>query len=78
MHIKKGDEVVLRQGDEKGKSGKVVRAMPKEGTVIVEGLNLIKKHQRATKQGGKGSVVEVAMPIRVSRLALASKPKKKK
>ena len=77
MHIKKGDTVVLLTGDDKGKKGKIVRMMPKDGRAIVEGLNMRKKHQKPRKEGAKGQVIEIAMPIRVSNLALADKPKKK-
>lgn len=78
MHIKKGDEVVILSGDDKGKKGKVAHVMPKKGTVVVEGLNMRKKHQRAQSEGKKGQTIEVAMPLRVSKLALADKPKKLK
>ena len=78
MHIKKGDEVVLLSGDDKGKKGKVVHVMPKRGTAVVEGLNMRKKHQKPRKEGAKGQVIEIALPIRVSKLAKADKPKKKK
>lgn len=78
MHIKKGDEVVLLSGDDKGKKGKVAHVLPKKGTAVVEGLNMKKKHQRGKKEGARGQVIEVAMPIRVSKLAKASTPKKKK
>jgi large subunit ribosomal protein L24 len=73
MHIKKGDTVVVLSGDEKGKKGKVARALPKKGTAIVEGLNMTKKHQRARQQGKKGQVIEIAMPFRASKLGLVEK-----
>ncbi|MEK7501699.1 MAG: 50S ribosomal protein L24 [Patescibacteria group bacterium] len=63
MHIKKGDTVKILAGDDKGKTGKVVRAFPSDDKVLVEGVNMTKKHERAKKQGGKGQVVERAMPI---------------
>ena len=77
MHIKKGDEVVILSGDDKGKKGKVAHVMPKLGPAVVEGLNMRKKHQHARQDGKKGQVIEIAMPLRVSKLALADKPKKK-
>jgi large subunit ribosomal protein L24 len=70
MHIKKGDTVVVLSGDSKGKKGKVAHVMPKSGTAVVEGVNMKKKHQRARKEGKKGQVIEVAMPMQVSKLAL--------
>ncbi len=78
MHIKKGDNVVLLTGDDKGKKGKVEKIITKRGTAVVEGLNMKKRHQKPRKEGAKGQVVEVAMPIRVSNLALAEKPSKRK
>lgn len=69
--IKKGDTVVVLSGTDKGKKGKVVRMMPKDGLAVVEGVRMVKKHVRARKEGKKGEVVDIAMPIRVSKLALA-------
>lgn len=69
MHIKKGDNVIILSGDDKGKTGKVVKAFPSLGKVIVEGLNTVKKHQRPRRQGQKGQVVDVAMPIHASKVA---------
>ena len=68
MKIKKGDNVKIITGKDKGKSGKVVRALVKENKVIVDGLNMMKKHQRPRKSGEKGSMVNVAMPINVSNV----------
>jgi large subunit ribosomal protein L24 len=75
--IKKGDMVLVLSGTDKGKKGKVVRMMPNDGLAVVEGVRMTKKHIRARKEGKKGEVVEIAMPIRVSKLALADKSKKK-
>ena len=72
MHIKKGDNVVVLSGDEKGKKGKVARVLPKKGTAVVEGLNLHKKHQRSKQQGKPGQMIDIAMPIKVSKLARAN------
>ena len=68
MKIKKGDNVKVITGKDKGKSGKVVRALVKENKVIIDGLNMMKKHQRPRKSGEKGSMVNVAMPINVSNV----------
>ena len=68
MKIKKGDNVKVITGKDKGKSGKVVRALVKENKVIVDGLNMMKKHQRPRKSGEKGSMVNLAMPINVSNV----------
>ena len=71
MKIKKDDSVIVITGKDKGKKGKVTRAFPKENKVIVEGINVRKKHQRARRQGSKGQIVEMAMPINVSNVKLA-------
>ena len=68
MHIKKGDTVKVLSGDDKGKTAKVVRAFPAEGKVLLEGVNMVKKHERSRKQEGKGQVVERAMPIYASKV----------
>lgn len=70
MNIKKNDTVIVLAGKDKGKSGKVTKAMPKIDKVIVDGINKVKKNQRSRKQGQKGQVVEKSMPIHVSNLAL--------
>jgi large subunit ribosomal protein L24 len=71
MKIKKGDNVIIMAGKDRGKSGKVVRALPKKNKVVVEGLNMTKRHQRARKSGEKGSMINMAMPINVSNVKLA-------
>jgi large subunit ribosomal protein L24 len=68
MKIKKGDNVKVITGKDKGKSGKVVRVLVKENKVIVEGLNMMKKHQRAKKTNEKGSMINIAMPIHASNV----------
>jgi large subunit ribosomal protein L24 len=70
MHVKKNDNVIILTGKDKGKTGKIVKAFPRTGKVIVEGLNMNKKHQRPRKQGQKGQIVDQAMPINVSNVAL--------
>ena len=69
MHIKKGDTVTILSGDDKGKTGKVIKAFPAEGKVVVEGMNTVRKHQRPTKQGQKGQVIDLAMPMHASKVA---------
>lgn len=68
MKIKKGDNVMVLAGKDKGKKGLVVRAMPKDNKVIVEGLNMMKRHQRPRKANEKGSVLNTAMPIHASNV----------
>ena len=77
MYIKKGDTVSVLTGKDRGKSGKVLRAFPKLSKVVVEGINLTKKHQRATKANQKGQVVERPMPFHVSNVALLDSKTKK-
>ena len=68
MKIKKGDSVKIITGKDKGKSGKIVRVLVKENKVIVDGLNMMKKHQRPRKTGEKGSMINIAMPIHASNV----------
>ena len=68
MHIKKGDTVKILSGDDKGKTGKVVKAFPATNKIIVEKVNTVKKHERARKEGQKGQTVEVAMPFDASKV----------
>lgn len=70
MKIRKGDNVIVIAGKDKGKTTKVLVAFPKEDKVILEGVNLRKKHQRATKSGSKGQIIEKALPIHVSNVML--------
>jgi large subunit ribosomal protein L24 len=70
MKIKKGDQVEIVAGKDKGKRGKVVRTLPALGKVVVEGLNLRKKHVRARREGEKGQRVEVAAPLDASNVML--------
>lgn len=77
MKIKKDDNVIVLAGKDKGKTGKVIKAMPKEDRVVVSGVNMFKKNQKATKQGQKGQVIEKNGSIHVSNIALQSEIKKK-
>jgi len=70
MKIKKGDTVLIITGKDKGKQGTVSRAMPQDNKVIVEGLNIVKKHVRPQGQTRQGGVIEKAMPIQVSNTML--------
>ena len=76
MKIKKDDNVVVLAGKDKGKTGKVIKAMPKENRVIVAGVNMYKKNQKPTKQGQKGQVIEINGSINVSNVALVGSIKK--
>ena len=70
MRIKKGDMVMVISGDDKGRKGKVIKVMPKKERVLVEGLNIQKKHQRPRREGEKGQIVEKPGPIHISNVKL--------
>jgi len=70
MKVRKGDTVIVIAGKDRGKSGQVVRAFPKKDTVLVEGVNVVKKHQRARRQGQRGQIIDKALPLHVSNVAL--------
>ena len=70
MKIKKNDNIIVIAGKDKGKTAKVVKVFPKENLIIVEGVNMKKKHERARKSGSKGQIIERAMPIHVSNVML--------
>lgn len=70
MKIKKGDQILVIAGKDKGRKGKVLEAMPKQGKVVVEGLNIRKKHVRPKKEGEKGQVVEIPAPLSVSNIKM--------
>jgi len=70
MKLKKDDNVIVVAGKEKGKKGKIIRVLPKENKVVVEGLNLVKKNQRPRKSGEKGQIISIAMPIHASNVMI--------
>lgn len=70
MKLKKGDNVIITTGKDKGKKGKIVAVLVEENRVVVEGLNMMKKHQRPRKSGEKGSKINIAMPINASNVMI--------
>src|ERR671918_2295418 len=72
LKIKKGDRVRVLTGKDRGKEGNVLRALPDEGKVIVEGVNTAKKHQKPTRVNQSGGIVERDMPIPVANVAVLS------
>ncbi|GEN51091.1 50S ribosomal protein L24 [Alkalibacterium pelagium] len=70
MFVKSGDKVRVLAGKDKGKEGTVLSAMPKQSKVIVEGINIMKKHTRPTGMGQEGGIVETEAPIHVSNVQL--------
>ena len=63
MFVKKGDTVMIISGDDKGKKGKVLEVSPKEGKVIVEGINMVTKHVKPRRMGEQGGIVKAEAPI---------------
>ena len=72
MKIHKGDHVVVLSGKDKGKQGEVVRAIPATGKVIVEGINVAKRHQKPTRSMQQGGIIDKAMPMDASNVALVA------
>jgi large subunit ribosomal protein L24 len=68
--IKKGDRVVLLTGKDKGRQGAVLRVLPKDERVVVEGLNLVKRHTRPTQSDPQGGIKSKEAPLHVSNVAL--------
>ena len=70
LKIKKGDRVRVLTGKDRGKDGNVTRVLPATGKVIVDGVNVAKKHQRATKATMQGGIIDKDMPLPVANVAL--------
>jgi large subunit ribosomal protein L24 len=70
MHVKTGDEVLIITGKDKGKRGKIKEARPKENRVVVEGLNIVKRHMKARGQGKPSGIIEMEAPLHVSNVML--------
>ena len=70
MKIIKGDLVLITTGKDKGRTGKIIKALPKDLKVLVEGINLKKKHVRPKKEGEKGQIVEIPAALDVSNIKL--------
>lgn len=77
LHIKRGDMVMIISGKDKGKTGKIIASFPREGKVIVESVNMIKKHQKAKGMGRAGEIIEKEAPIFASKVMLFDSGKKK-
>ncbi|MEM1353651.1 MAG: 50S ribosomal protein L24 [Planctomycetota bacterium] len=72
-HVRSGDEVIVTAGADKGQRGKVLRVMVKEERVLVEGVNVRRKHLRPSQQNPQGGVVSLEMPIHISNVAPVDK-----
>jgi large subunit ribosomal protein L24 len=71
--IKKGDQVQIAKGKDRGKKGKVLEVFRESGRALVEGLNLIKKHRRRTQQDQQGGIVSLESPVSLANLMLVCK-----
>ncbi len=74
LKVKKGDTVKILSGKDKGKTGEVLRALPRENKVVVDGVGMVKRHLRSTGRGQSGRIVERPMPIHASNVALVTPP----
>jgi large subunit ribosomal protein L24 len=70
LHIAKGDTVRIIAGEQRGKEGKVLRVFPKQFRVVVEGVNVVKKHKRAASANEESGIIEFAAPIAASKVML--------
>lgn len=77
IKLKKGDNVVVLSGKYKGKTGKVTATHPTENKVTVEGINIVKKHQKPNKEHPQGGIIEITKPIWVSKVAIVEPTGKK-
>jgi large subunit ribosomal protein L24 len=70
MRIRKGDTVVVLTGKDKGRKGEVIRAIPSRNQVVIEGINVAKRHQKPTRSMQQGGILDTPMPVNVSNVAL--------
>jgi len=77
IRLKKGDTVIVLAGKYKGKTGKVTATHPRENKVTVEGINIVKKHQKPNKQYPQGGIIELTKPVWVSKVAIVEPTTKK-
>ncbi|CAH0120724.1 50S ribosomal protein L24 [Paenibacillus sp. CECT 9249] len=68
LHVKKDDTVIVITGKDKGKKGRVIAAYPRENRVLVEGVNMVKKHQKPNQANPQGGIIEQEAPIHVSNV----------
>ena len=76
MKVKVGDNVKVIAGKDKGKTGRVIKTLKKDNKVVVEGINIIKKHVKPNRMNEVGSIVEVEAPIHVSNVKVVEETKK--
>ena len=78
MKVKVGDNVKILAGKDKGKEGRIIKTLKKDNKVVVEGINIVKKHVKPNRMNEVGSIVEVEAPIHVSNVKLVEETKKAK
>ncbi|HUO50687.1 MAG TPA: 50S ribosomal protein L24 [Candidatus Paceibacterota bacterium] len=71
MKLKKGDKVVVIAGKEKGNTGTIVRVLPAENMVVLDKMNMVKRHRRPNMVSQKGQIIDKAMPIHASNVMIA-------
>ena len=76
MKVKVGDNVLILTGKDKGKTGRIIKTLRKDNKVIVEGINMIKKHVKPNRMNEVGSIVDVEAPIHVSNVKVVEETKK--
>ena len=76
MKVKVGDNVKILAGKDKGKEGRIIKTLKKDNKVVVEGINIIKKHVKPNRMNEVGSIVEVEAPIHVSNVKVVAETKK--
>ncbi len=69
LKVRKGDEVIVLSGKDRGKKGSILKVMPKESRVVVQGVNIVRRHTRQTP-GQTGGIVEKELPVHVSNVSL--------
>lgn len=77
IRLKTGDIVIVRSGKYKGKTGKVLSTSPSDNTVVVEGINVVKKHQKPNKQHPQGGIIDMTKPVGVSKIGIYEPSMKK-
>lgn len=78
VHVRKDDQVVVITGKDKGKQGKVTKVLPKTGRVVVEGVNMVKKHTKPSARNMQGGIIEMEAPIHASNVMSLAKIEQKK
>jgi len=70
MKFKKGDEIIVTIGKDKGRKGKIEKVLPKELKVVIPGINIVKKHKKRRDEKHPGGIIEIAKPIALGKIAL--------